>query len=337
MATIYQVSELAGVSLATVSRVLNNSEKVSAKTREKVLAAMQELGYRPNSIAQSLASNRSNAVGILTPELSGPYYSVMLSSMEQEFREAGNKHVIITAGHSEVTRERESIEFLLSRQVDALILHAYALDDDYLLEVARGPVPVVLMAREIPEIAGRCITLNNERGGYLAAQTLLELGHRKMAYISGPLGKTDAQDRLAGHKRALQEFGVAWDANLTFEGTYQEDSGRRGMAELLGRGVPFSAVVCGNDEMATGAMAVARNQGFDIPGDISVIGFDDVFFTRYLHPKLSSVAYPIDGMGKMAARIVLQDVFGMEKLKIRRHFEPTVVRRESIAPPSGEF
>jgi LacI family transcriptional regulator len=221
--------------------------------------------------------------------------------------------------------------------VDALILHAYALDDDYLLQVAHGPVPVVLVAREIAEIADRCVILNNERGGYLAAQALLELGHRKMAYISGPLNKTDSQDRLAGHKRALEEFGVSWDEKLAFEGNYQEDSGRRGLAELLGRGVPFSAVVCANDEMATGALAVARSQGFDIPGEISVMGFDDVFFTRYLHPKLSSIAYPIDGMGKMAARIVLQDVFGMENLRIRRHFEPAVVRRESIAPPSGQF
>jgi LacI family transcriptional regulator len=336
MATIYQVSELAGVSLATVSRVMNNSDKVSDKTREKVLAAMEELGYRPNFIAQSLASNRSNSVGILIPELFGPYFSVMLSSIEEELRNAG-KHVIITAGHSDEQRERESIDFLLTRQVDALILHVYGMSDEQVMEVARGAVPVVLLTRELPGIENRCVTLDNEKGGYLAAHTLLELGHRHIAYISGPLTKADANERLAGHNRALGEFGLSVDDQLIFEGDYQEGSGRLGMAELLGRGAPFSAVVCANDEMAAGAMAVARNQGFDIPGDVSIIGFDDVFFTRYLHPKLSSIAYPIDGMGRMAARIVLQDVFNMEDLRIRRHFEPTVARRDSIGPPSAEF
>ena len=142
MATIYEVSELAGVSLATVSRVMNNSGKVSPKTRKKVEAAMKALGYRPNLIAQSLALKRSNSVGVLVPELHGPFFGVMLSSIEAELRAAG-KHIIITAGHSDENIERESIEFLSKRRCDALILYVYGVPDDYLVEFSESSVPVV--------------------------------------------------------------------------------------------------------------------------------------------------------------------------------------------------
>ncbi len=136
MATIYEVSKLAGVSLATVSRVINKNSRVSDKTRQKVEDAMKELGYRPNSIAQSLASNRSNSVGILVSELHGPFFGQMMAGIEAELRAAG-KHVIITTGHSEEDKEKDGIEFLISRNCDAIILHVEALSDDYLIDLSK--------------------------------------------------------------------------------------------------------------------------------------------------------------------------------------------------------
>ena len=201
MATIYEVSKLAGVSLATVSRVMNDSDKVTPKTRQKVQAAIEELGYRPNSMAQSLASKRSNSIGILIPELHGPFFGIMLSSVEKELRNAG-KRVIITAGHSDENKERDCIEFLLGSSCDALILHVYSVPIDYLIELNKGPVPIILLNSYVPEIAENCIYLDNEHGGYLATKALLELGHRKLAYISGPHWKVDSFKRLSGHKRA---------------------------------------------------------------------------------------------------------------------------------------
>jgi LacI family transcriptional regulator len=328
MATIYEVSKLAGVSLATVSRVMNNSARVSLKTREKVEAAMKELGYRPNSIAQSLASSRSNSVGILIPELHGPFFSTMLSSIEAELR-AANKHVIITAGHSDEQKERESIEFLVSRQCDALIVHVYAVSNEYLLGLAAGSVPIVLIGRELPEIADRCFTIDNEYGGYLATRSLLEQGHRSLAYLAGPLWKSDGKARFAGHCRALAEFGLEPDDRLLAEGNYQEASGRLGMQRLLQAGRPFSGLACGNDEMAAGAIAVAREQGLTIPDDLSVIGFDNVFFTRYMHPQLSTINYPIDAMGQMAAQCILRGVYGRSEYEIQNRFEPSLVQRAS--------
>ena len=334
MATIYEVSELAGVSLATVSRVMNNSGKVAAKTRLKVESAMKELGYRPNSIAQSLASNRTNSVGVLVPMFYGPFYGEILSGLETELRDAG-KHVIITSGHSDRDSEKAGIEFLLSRNCDALILHVDAVSDDYLEKLARGPVPIVAIGRHIPGFEDYCINLDNELGGYLATKSALVLGHTRLAYISGPLWKDDAHDRLEGHKRALKEHGIDFNPQLLYEGDFQEASGSLGMEEMLRVGQPFSVVICANDEMAAGALGVARERGLEIPDDLSVIGFDNVFFTRYFRPKLSTVDYQISEMGRMAARCVLNHVYGRKDLEVQTTFEPTVVMRSSVKCKTG--
>jgi LacI family transcriptional regulator len=329
MATIYEVSRLAGVSLATVSRVMNDSARVTEKTRQKVLSAMAELGYRPSSIAQSLASNRTNSVGILVPELHGPFFGTMLSGIEAELRGA-KKHVIITVGHSDEEKEIDGIEFLESRNCDALILHVDAVSDRYLEGLKSGRTPFVVINRSIPGIADNCINLDNEYGGYIATKALLERGHRKVAYISGPRWKKDANERLAGHKRALGEFGVPFDETLKFEGDFHESGGASGMEYLIGTGVPFSAVVCANDDMAAGAMVVARNSGLQIPDDVSVVGFDNVIFSHFTYPQLSTIDYPISDMGQMAARWILQNVYGQDGHEIRNLFKPELVDRASI-------
>lgn len=331
MATIYEVSKLAGVSLATVSRVINNSGRVTEKTRRKVQAAMAELGYRPNSIAQSLASNRSNSVGIMVPELHGPFFGTMLSGIEAELRGA-DKHVIITVGHSDEAKELDGIEFLMTRKCDSLILDVDAVADEYLVELSRGSVPVVLINRTIPAMAENCINLDNERGGYIAARALLDLGHRSIAYISGPRWKRDANERLAGHKRALAETGVAFDDALCFEGDFQETGGIEGMKHALGAGIPFTALACGNDNMAAGAVDVARESGLTIPDDLSVVGFDDVILARFVYPKLSTIEYPIVEMGHMAARWVLKNVYELDGSPISNLFAPRLIRRSSIGP-----
>lgn len=329
MATIYQVSELAGVSLATVSRVMNNSSRVSDATRAKVVAAMEQLGYRPNSIAQSLASNRSNSVGILVSELHGPFYGAMLSGIENECRAAG-KHVIIAAGHSEEASEKDGIEFLQSRSCDALILHVEAVSDDYLIKLASADIPVVLINRFIPELADNCICLNNELGGYLATRLLLQQGHRQLAYIAGPSWKSDAKARYAGHLRALAEAGITPEPQLFAEGDFQENGGGRALQRLLRSGKAFSGLICANDEMAAGAMVVARQHGIRLPEQLSIVGFDNVIVARYVYPQLSTIDYPVEDMGRMAARWVLKNIYQQKGLKLQNLFEPTVVQRDSV-------
>ena len=308
MATIYEVSELAGVSLATVSRVMNSSGRVSTKTRNKVLVAMEELNYRPNSIAQSLATNRSNCVGVLVSEVHGPVFGAMLSGIDAQLRQAG-KFTIFATGHSDETKEKEAIQFLTSRNCDALILHIEAVSDEYLLANKDQPTPFVIMNRVVPGLEDKCISLDNEKGGYLATKALLDLGHRSVAYISGPLAWHDAGDRLAGHRRALKEFNVAPDERLIVEGDYHEAGGSRLTRQLLEQGVPFTGLVCANDEMAAGAMDSIRAAGLTMPNDISIVGFDNAPLAGYLHPKLTTVNFPITDMGSHAAHWVLKNVY----------------------------
>lgn len=333
MANIYEVAELAGVSLATVSRVINPGAKVSEKTREKVIAAMQELGYQPNSIAQSLATRTSNAVGVLVSELHGPFFGAMLSAIEETLKAAG-KFVLVAAGHNQEAQERDAIRFLLSRNCDALIVHVEALPDKFLIEHNRKSTPVVIMNRKVRGLSDRCFSLNNELGGYLATQPLLKRKHRRIAYISGPLDWVDARQRLAGHQRALSEAGIKFDERLLHEGDYHETGGGEALNVLFAKNLPFSAVVCANDNMAAGAMAAAHERGLALPRQLSIVGFDDAPIARYVYPKLTTVHYPITDMSHMAARWVLRNVYDQEKLDVQQAFEPRLVERDSVGRPA---
>ncbi len=330
MATIYEVSKAAGVSLATVSRVVNGNVKVSERTKAKVLKAMEELGYRPNAIAQSLASNRTNSVGLLVSELHGSFFADMMSTIERVLRQAG-KHVIITAGHSDEEKERNAIEFLKSRRCDALILHAEAVSDEYLQTLHQSGTPVVIVNRDVPDLKNQCFVMDNELGGYLATKAMIESGHKDIGYISGPLFKTDAKARLAGHQKALKEAGLTQHPNAFFEGEYHETDGMAAVSQFIKAGVPVTAVVCANDEMASGAMEAARQHGLSIPEDLSIIGFDDVLFARYLFPKLTTIDNPIKEMGEMAALWVLKHVYkSTVNRPIVNYFEPKLITRDSI-------
>ncbi len=332
-ANMYAVAKLADVSIATVSRVVNTDSRVKEKTRQKVLSAMLTLGYQPNSIAQSLATSTSNSVGVLVSELHGAFYGAMLSAIEETLRAAG-KFVLVATGHDREDQEREAIRFLVSRNCDALIVHVSALPEKFLVEQNKRHTPIVIVNRKVRGIADRCFSLDNELGGYLAARSLLQAQHRKIAYISGPLDWADAHQRLQGHKRALAEARVAFDQRLLYEGDYHEAGGSVALNHLFGKGIPFTAVVCANDEMAAGAMAAAHDRGLKLPEELSIVGFDDAPISRYIYPKLSTVHYPITDMGHMAARWVLQNVYQHENLDVRqRVFKPNFVDRDSVAPP----
>ena len=332
MATIYEVSKLAGVSLATVSRVMNDSGRVTSKTRDKVIAAMQELDYRPNTVAQSLASNRSNCVGVLVSEVYGPVFGELLSGIEDELSQSG-KFTLFATGHSDAEKEREAINFLISRNCDALILHVEALSDEYLLAQQNGELPFVLVNRSVPGLEDSCIVLDNEKGGYDAAEFLLGQGHRDIAYISGPLDWSDASLRLTGHKRAVEENGQRFDERLLVEGDYSEAAGGDAMQQLLDADIPFTAVVCANDDMAAGVLEIARANGISVPEDLSIVGFDNSPVSRYVHPKLSTINFPVREIGCMAAHWVLQNVYGGNGLDLQNVFEPSVVHRASACPP----
>jgi LacI family transcriptional regulator len=308
---------------------MNGSAKVSEKTHKKVTEAITALKYRPNAMARSLALNCSDSVGVLVSELHGPIYGEMMSGIEEQLRAFG-KYVIIAAGHSNEESEKGAIEFLISRNCDALILNVEALSDAYLLELSELATPFVLINRVLPALKDKCFSLDNYRGGYIATKSLLEKGHREIAYISGPLWKTDASDRYEGHQGAMAEFGLSCEQALLYEGDFQEQSGSRGLCALLQKAMPFSALVCANDETAVGAMDEARNQGLSIPKDMSIIGFDDFPYAGYLYPRFCTVDYPMRNMGCMAAQWVLKHIYKSEVASINNVFEPQLVWRDSV-------
>lgn len=328
MVTIKEVSEAAGVSSATVSRVINNPDSVKEKTRAKVLAAIERLGYRHNSIAASLASRQSNTIGYVVPELHGFFFGEMMSGSESVLRGA-NKHMFVTAGHSNEKMEKEAIEDLIGRQCDALILHVEALSDEYLISLANGNVPIVIVNRYIREIGDKCIALDNKLGGLLATQHLIDLGHQSIAYIAGSLWKADGRDRLNGHIRALQRADLEYDPRLVYEGDFQAHAGVEGVEYLLEQKVPFTAIACANDEMASGAIETLRSHNLLVPESVSVVGFDDVEFSRYLFPKLTTIEYPTKAMGELAARLILARVYQKQDIEMEHVIEPKLIQRDS--------
>lgn len=329
MATIKQVSELAGVSSATVSRVINDTGIVKEPTKQLVLDAMKKLGYRHNVIAASLASKKTNTVGYVVPALHGSFFGPMMSGSEALLRSAG-KHMFIATGHSDEKAEKDAIEALLARRCDALILHVEAVSDEYLVELAEQEEPFVVVNRQIPAISDRCICLDNILGGYLATKHLLDLGHTQIAYLTGSMFKADAKDRLEGHKKALEEAGIAFDEALYVEGDFRVKTGMSGTQELLEKNTPFTAIVCGNDEMAAGALNTLSKHHKRVPNDISLVGFDNIEFSEYLTPPLTTVDYPMRGIGKMAALKILKQVYSHNsEQELIQSFSPEIVIRES--------
>lgn len=333
MPTIYQVAERAGVSLSTVSRVLKGKASVNKVLKERVEKAVKELNYRPNSVARSLANNRTDSVGVLVPELNAPFFGDLMQAVESTLR-AADKHVIISVGRNCLETEKDAVEFLISRNCDALIMHAEALSDEYLLELNQSKLPVALVNRQVEGLPEACTSLDNEKGGYLATRHLLELGHKDIAYISGPTDKCDASLRLEGHKRALSEAGLPINPQLIFNGDYSEEDGKIGLLELMARDVPFTALVCANDWMASGAISCARDLGMSLPHDLSVVGFDDVVFAHHVFPRLTTVSNPIAEMAEMSAKYILNKVYGQAN-NVQLYFEPSLVVRESTVKHEG--
>ncbi|QJR80648.1 LacI family DNA-binding transcriptional regulator [Alteromonas pelagimontana] len=326
MVTIKQVSELAGVSSATVSRVINNTDTVKEKTRELVLNAMSQLGYRHNVLAASLASNKTNTIGYVVPELHGSFFGSMMAGSEHVLRKA-KKHMFVATGHSDEALEMQEIEALLSRRCDALILHVEAVSDDYLIHLAKQDVPMVIVNRYIEDIGDNCISLDNVKGGYMATRHLIEQGHKDIAYLSGSLFKADGVNRLIGHKQALAEAGIEYNPELMVEGDFQAKSGEAGVYELFDAKQHFTAVACANDEMASGAINALRARGKQVPEDVSVIGFDNIDFSSYLTPALTTINYPVRDIGAMAARWILNHAYGDHKMTLTHILEPELLVR----------
>ena len=190
-----------------------------------------------------------------------------------------------------------------------------------------------MVNRFIEEIGDNCISLDNIKGGYLASRHLLDIGHTQIAYIAGSLFKADGKNRLTGHQQALADMGVEYTDNLIYEGNFQAKSGTEGIRALVARGAKFTAVACANDEMASGAMIALRELGRRVPEDVSVIGFDNVDFASYLSPGLTTIDYPVQKIGSMAAHWVLERVYGHTRHEYQHILSPRLILRGTTSSP----
>lgn len=332
MATIEEVSRIAQVSKATVSRVLNGSAPVAEATRARVLAAMKQIGYTPNAFARSLATNRSGSIGVVVNEISSPFYSGIIRGIE-EVVEAAGMHLMVSSGHANEALERKAVESLRARRADALIVQLEAVSDYDLLRWAERSRPLVIVGRYVAELAERCVYLDNVTGGYLATKHLIEQGHTRIAHITGWMAIKDARERVEGYRRALEEAGLPFDEALVVEGRFVEESGQLGMKRLLERKLDFSALFAANDQTAAGALQTLRDYGLRVPDDISLIGYDDVLLARYLYPPLTTIRQPLIDMGQAAARLALAALGADEAKGVRRKFEPELIVRASVTRP----
>ena len=331
MATIREVSKYANVSVATVSRVVNGNKWVSDSTRDKVLLAMKELGYQPNSFAKALATNKSDTIGMVVSDLGGPFFGDMMRAAEDEVRKLG-KHLIITSGHDTLESEQHAIDFLMQRRVDALLLHLDSIPDEDIIKLSDATnIPIILVNRLIPELPEQCISLDNDMGGYLATQHLIELGHTKIACITGPLFKADARSRLAGYRRAIEQANLDYDERLVIESDYQEVGGKASVERLRRRNMAFTAVVAQNDHMAIGALNALKTHGLSIPEDVSIVGYDDMVMARYTDPGLTTVNIPVAQFGQQGANLALKKL-GEKVSKVTHYFQPELVVRGSTGP-----
>lgn len=330
MITIRDVAREAGVSVATVSRVLNNSASVTGDTRDTVLKTVERLGYRPNANAQALATQVSDTIGVVVMDVSDPFFGALVKAVDTVAQRL-HKHVLINNSYHQADKERHAIEVLIRQRCNALIVHAKALCDAELGSLMQQVPGMVLVNRIIPGFAHRCVCLDNVSGALMAMRMLQQHGHQRIGYLGSAQPIEDNDQRREGWSQALTEQGIVPVDSWCASGEPDLQGGEAAMVELLGRNLHLTAVFAYNDSMAAGALAALKDNGIAVPQQLSVVGFDDIPISRYTDPQLSTVRYPIVSMAKLATELALKGAAGELDSSAEHCFMPTLVRRHSVA------
>ena len=327
--TISDIAQRAGVSISTVSRVLRDSTPVTESKRKAVLAAVAELNYQPNVFARGLASGESMAIGVLTQNFGSPFYDAILQGVVQGLE--GTRYFPVFAdGQWQKETEQEAILALMQRQIDGLIVIGGFLGRDQLAQFAER-IPITIVARRLPEYEEHCLYIDNMKGAYMATQHLIELGHRRIAHITGRADHPDAAERQRGYTKALEDAGIEPLPELIVEGNFRRQSGVLAVDMLLTRGIAFSAIFAANDQMAFGTRLALYRRGIRVPEDLSLVGFDDEPAAAFMIPPLTTVRQPAEALGLEAAKVTLARLRGQSISPVT--LEAELVVRESTAIP----
>lgn len=302
--TVIDVAREAGVSVATVSRILNGSTRVGADKRDAVEQAIRRLDFKPNLFARYLKSGNTMTIGVLTQNIDSTFFARAMRGIEEELASEGYAPLIVS-GHWDANEEAERVRLLMARRVDGLVILTGHLSDEQVIEFAKQQ-PIVVTGRELDAPGVRSLTLDQEACGHLATRHLLGLGHRRIAHILGPANQPDAMRRHQGYLRALAEAGLQPDPNLVVQGDFLETGGLLAMNRLLDAGHLFTAVFAANDQTAFGARVAMYRRGVRVPDDISIVGVDDLPAAAFATPPLTTVRQPIYEMGRHAAAALLE-------------------------------
>jgi LacI family transcriptional regulator len=325
-ASIKEVALKAGVSIATVSRVINDKGPVAVETRQRILAAIEQLRYVPHGAARSLITNQTDTIGVLLPDLYGEFFSEVIRGIDLAARRSGF-HVLISGFHSD-RAEIEAVLRALRGRVDGLIVLSPDVDAQGLRRNLPETLPVVLLNTRVQGRDGAAfdaINVDNYGGAFAMVRHLADLRHRRIALLCGPAENADARERLRGYRDALRAEGIAPSPELEIPGDFSEESGYRAGRHLLALEPRPEAVFAANDSMAIGCLFALREAGLDVPGDVALAGFDDIPIARYVTPPLSSVHVPIAEMGTRAMERLLHAVEHKNEHERRQETVPTTL------------
>ncbi|MGH2616412.1 MAG: LacI family DNA-binding transcriptional regulator, partial [Thermomicrobiales bacterium] len=310
MATIRTVADLAGVSTATVSHVINDTRVVSAPLTARVLEAMEQLQYHPDVVARSLRRRETLTLGLLVPSVEIPFFAVVARDIEAAANDAGYSVILCNSGWS-LDRELQYLNNLLARRVDGLLCISLDMTAEHIAPLLRRHTPVVLFDEgTMRGIELDAVEIDNFQGAYDATAHLLDLGHRRIGCIAG-LNNSPLNDaRIRGYRQALAERGIPFDSGLLYSGDYSADSGLQHARAMLDAPIPPTAVFAFNDLMAMGVMQAAHERALRIPDDVAVIGFDGLALTEHVCPPLSTIAQPTAAMCAAAIGMLLDRIKG---------------------------
>ena len=335
---IYEVARRAGVSASTVSRVLSRPDVVSPDTRQRVLATVEEMGYAPNSVARNLRTRRSDKILVTVPDISNPFYSLVIQGIEGAAQRAG--YTVLLGNTQQDERHEERYARMLKRkEADGLIFLGHRIPKpaaELVAAMAPQCAPVVHGCEYSPALGVASVHIDNAAAAADAMDHLYSLGHRRIGVITGPLISPLSRDRLTGtHDRAR---AMNADDQLSVKnGDFTIESGAALAESLLGQPAPPTAIFCFSDEMAIGALAVAKRRGLLVPGDLSIVGFDDIRFARHVDPPLTTVSQPMRQIGENTVRLLLALLRGEQIKPVSVVLTHKLTVRWSTAPPTAEL
>ncbi|MBO8163515.1 MAG: LacI family DNA-binding transcriptional regulator [Brevibacillus sp.] len=332
--TIYDVAEKAGVSISTVSRVINNTGRISEKTKKKVLQVMESLRYQPSVVASALTGKRTRTIGLIIPDVANPFFAEIARRIEDRGRELGFNLLMCNTDNNQHTEEM-ALSLLKQKSVDGIIIGTTTKNYTLLNELLQEQFPVALIAQDIPELVIDVVTVDDFLGGYQATSHLVSLGHTKIAFLMGNSGRTSDKYRLQAYRQVLEENRLPFDERLVVETDYSMEAGKRAALEILASPQRPTAIFAGFDLIAIGVYQAAKELGLRIPDDLSVVGFDNTILATIVDPPLTTIAQPIDEMGRQVMDLLVREIEGSKSTKQRVILPPELIIRNSTKEIAG--